>query len=167
MESRMFNNHPSVCRLRHARFHVFIFSFQRSLPVPNLFRELVPIFGIACPCLPLPAPNSIRGTRFGELDSGNLIRGTCFGGISHLPDSHRGIPVCDARFHVSKTQKGLNYQPFCLSLFRHGAKYVVPNRCAHTEGHVRILVVVNGMVYPEYLQEILRGLEGMYDIMHS
>jgi hypothetical protein len=29
---------------------------------------------IACPCLPLPAPNSIRGTRFGELDSGNLFR---------------------------------------------------------------------------------------------
>jgi hypothetical protein len=29
MESRN-NNHASVCRLRHARFHVFIFVFQLS-----------------------------------------------------------------------------------------------------------------------------------------
>lgn len=30
MESRMDYNHPSVCRFRHARFHVFIICFYMT-----------------------------------------------------------------------------------------------------------------------------------------
>ena len=38
MESRKLYNYPGVCRLRPARFHVFIIDFQRSHG-PESFRD--------------------------------------------------------------------------------------------------------------------------------
>ncbi|PZV76080.1 hypothetical protein CLV31_12729 [Algoriphagus aquaeductus] len=67
---------------------------------------------------------------------------------------------------VANPKKNLPEGRLGLVFFRHGTQQVVPKWRAYPKGGIRIFVVMDGMIYPKYLQEILWRVVCMHDIMH-
>jgi hypothetical protein len=91
VESRTFNNRPTVCRLRRARFHVFIFSFKRPSRLVGTSYGISPPIAIGASQCVTCSSCSISSV-YNFLFSGNPDN---YREESRNPDSYRGasLPV--------------------------------------------------------------------------